>query len=155
MQPSGRRTAKSVSAVLGERIAAGEWAAAGRLPGEAELAAECGVARETLRRALFELRDAGLVSNQQGRGWFLGADPGRPAPDVLAKAEELREQIERGDFDEDAYFPSEARLTAILGVKRHQVRKIVLELESSGHLRSVRGNGRVVEKPAGGKADRA
>jgi DNA-binding GntR family transcriptional regulator len=155
MEQGVRRTAKDVSSALSERIAAGEWAGVGRLPGEAELAAECGVARETLRKALRELRDAGLVSNQQGRGWFLGADSSALPADVQAKADELRKQIERGDFDGYKYFPSESKLSASFGFTRHKVRKVIAELEKSGHLRLERGNGRVVEKPKSGGAERA
>lgn len=155
MEPGVRHTAKDVSAALSERIAAGEWDEVGRLPGEAELAAECGVARATLRKALRELREAGLVSNEQGRGWFLGTDPKAPPADVQARASALREQIERGDFDDLKYFPSESELVVILGFTRHKVRKVVAELEKSGHLRLDRGNGRVVEKRKGRGAERA
>ena len=145
--PQGQRqTAKDISVSLSARISAGEWATTGQLPSEAELAARYGAARETLRKALAELRDVGLISNQQGRGWFLGATPPTQSADVLNVAESLRKRINAGDFDGETYFPSEAKLASDLGFTRHKVRKVIAELEKSGCLRIVRGNGRVVVK---------
>jgi DNA-binding GntR family transcriptional regulator len=145
--PQGRRlTAKDISASLSARISAGEWATTGQLPTEAELATTYGVARETLRKALAEIRNTGLISNQQGRGWFLGATPPTQTADILHLAESLRRRINAGEFDSKTYFPSEATLASDLGVTRHKVRKIVAELEKSGYLRMERGNGRVIVK---------
>lgn len=146
MQQGRRRTAADVSASLSERIAAGEWSRTGQLPSEAELASSYGIARETLRKALAQLREAGQISNQQGRGWFLGATPPEQTADVLAAAGELREQIEAGAFDGEKYFPSETRLASELGFTRHKVRKVIAELEKTGHLKLVRGNGRIAVK---------
>jgi DNA-binding GntR family transcriptional regulator len=148
-EQSRRRTYKDVSDALRARVAAGDWAASGRLPGEASLAAEYGVARETLRRALTDLRDEGLISNQQGKAWRLGSDPAGQAPDVLAAAEKLRTGIDDGAYAGQPYFPSETTLASELGISRHKVRLILAELEKSGHLENQRGNGRVVHP--GGK----
>lgn len=148
--PQGRRqTAKDVSASLSDRINAGEWASTGRLPAEGELATAYGVARETVRKALAELRDTGLISNQQGRGWFLGAIPPEQAADVLSLAENFRQRINSGEFDSETYFPSEAKLASDLKITRHKVRKIITELEKSGYLRMERGNGRIIVKNHG------
>lgn len=46
-----------------------------RLPGERDLAEEYGVAVETARRAVRELRDRGLVVTLRAKGTFV-ADPG-------------------------------------------------------------------------------
>jgi DNA-binding GntR family transcriptional regulator len=155
MQQGRRRTAEDVSKSLNERIAAGEWSDSGQLPAEGELARAYGVARETLRKALAQLREAGLVSNQQGRGWFLGSTlPAQPA-DVLTAAEALRQQIANGAFDNEQYFPSETKLAADLGFTRHKVRKVVAELEKTGHLKMAPGNGRVVTKRAGEESNNA
>jgi DNA-binding GntR family transcriptional regulator len=152
-EQSPRRTYKDVSDAIRARITAGDWAATGRLPGEASLAAEYGVARETLRRALSDLRDDGLISNQQGKAWRLGSDPTGQAPDVLVEAERLRASIDDGDYADQPYFPSETKLASTLGVSRHKVRLILAELEESGHLENQRGNGRVVHP--GGKENRS
>jgi DNA-binding GntR family transcriptional regulator len=152
-EQSRRRTYKDVSDAIRARIAAGDWVASGRLPGEASLAAEYGVARETLRRALSELRDDGLISNQQGKAWRLGSDPTETAPDVVAEAGKLRKGIDDGAYSAQPYFPSETTLASELGVSRHKVRLILAELERTGHLENQRGNGRVVHP--GGKEDRS
>ncbi len=62
---------------LRERLARGDVAAGGALPSEAELGAECGASRVTIRRALEQLRAEGLVTSRRGSGWFAAADPVR------------------------------------------------------------------------------
>lgn len=56
---------------LRERIALGEFGDTGALESEAELARRYGVSRATVRRALHELRDQGLVASRKGAGWYL------------------------------------------------------------------------------------
>ena len=53
------------------RIAAGELAAGAMLPGEREMAAEYQVAIGTIRRAVEELRDRGLVVTLPAKGTFV------------------------------------------------------------------------------------
>lgn len=53
------------------RIRAGEWAPGDRLPPERELCRDMDVSRATLRQALAELEQRGLVSRRQGRGTFV------------------------------------------------------------------------------------
>jgi GntR family transcriptional regulator len=53
------------------RIHAGEWAPGDRLPPERELCRDLEVSRATLRQALAELEERGLVSRHQGRGTFV------------------------------------------------------------------------------------
>jgi GntR family transcriptional regulator len=47
------------------------------LPSEADLSAEFGASRVTIRRALDVLREDGLVAARQGFGWFVAAEPVR------------------------------------------------------------------------------
>jgi GntR family transcriptional regulator len=63
-----------VADALRTRIAGGH---VGPLPSEAELGAEFGVSRVTVRRALEALRDEGLVTSRKGAGWFVAVDPVR------------------------------------------------------------------------------
>ncbi|WP_426959994.1 GntR family transcriptional regulator [Muricoccus radiodurans] len=56
---------------LAARIASQEWPADSRIPAEALLAAEYGVAPNTLRRALGQLVQEGLLERRQGRGTFV------------------------------------------------------------------------------------
>jgi DNA-binding GntR family transcriptional regulator len=53
------------------KIARGELAAGARLPGEDDMADEYGAARMTVRRAVRELRDRGLVQTVPGKGSFV------------------------------------------------------------------------------------
>lgn len=66
-----RQVADEIAARLRSRIEAGEWAALGRLPPERELAESFGIARNTMRRALGQLEDQGVLSRQVGRGSYL------------------------------------------------------------------------------------
>ena len=60
-----------VVAHLEARIAAGELAIGSRLPGERELAAEYHVALGTVRRALVEMRNRGIVVTTPSKGTFI------------------------------------------------------------------------------------
>ena len=53
------------------RIASGEWQEGERLPPERQLCQEFDVSRSTLRQALGELEERGLISRHQGRGTFV------------------------------------------------------------------------------------
>lgn len=56
---------------LAARIAAGEFPPDSMLPGERALAEEYGVALGTIRRAMDELRDRGLVTTLPAKGTFV------------------------------------------------------------------------------------
>lgn len=63
--------AVNVEASLRERIAAGEWSTTSRLPPERDLAAEYGVARNTIRRAVKAIADDRTIERHIGRGTFV------------------------------------------------------------------------------------
>lgn len=56
---------------LRERIALGEFGADGALDSEAELGTRYAVSRPTVRKALEQLREGGLVDSRHGAGWFV------------------------------------------------------------------------------------
>ncbi len=62
---------------LRRRMGEGEFGAGRLLPSEADLSATYDASRVTVRRALEQLRDEGLVSSRQGFGWFAATDPVR------------------------------------------------------------------------------
>ncbi|MEA3056094.1 MAG: GntR family transcriptional regulator [Actinomycetota bacterium] len=60
---------------LRRRIASGELRPGRLLPSEAQLAGDHHVSRVTVRKALAQLRDAGLVASRQGFGWYVTPTP--------------------------------------------------------------------------------
>jgi GntR family transcriptional regulator len=65
---SGKPLYARVRDKLSARIASGDWAPGVRLPGEHALCREFQVSRITVRQALRELEDEGLIERRQGRG---------------------------------------------------------------------------------------
>ncbi|WP_333824974.1 phosphonate metabolism transcriptional regulator PhnF [Pinisolibacter sp.] len=66
---------RQVSEILEAGMADGTWGRGARLPTEAELALRFGVNRHTVRQALRDLADRGLVRAQQGSGTFVERAP--------------------------------------------------------------------------------
>jgi GntR family phosphonate transport system transcriptional regulator len=66
---------KSICIALTADIAEGRYDTGDRLPTEAQLSAKYGVNRHTVRRALSELADQGLVHARRGAGVFVAARP--------------------------------------------------------------------------------
>lgn len=64
---------KSIAQSLTSDIAEGRYATGDKLPTEAQLAARHGVNRHTVRRALSDLADRGLVHARRGAGVFVAA----------------------------------------------------------------------------------
>jgi GntR family transcriptional regulator len=60
-----------VFAVLRQRVMDGAYPPGAQLPPEDDLVAEFGVSRSTIRQAVGELVNAGMVSRRQGRGTFV------------------------------------------------------------------------------------
>jgi GntR family transcriptional regulator len=68
---SSRSVPTQVAADIEADIDAGKLAPDTRLPGEAELAEQYGVARISVRRAIAQLRERGKVITFQGRGTYV------------------------------------------------------------------------------------
>jgi GntR family phosphonate transport system transcriptional regulator len=60
-----------IAGQLGQEIQSGAFETGARLPTEAQLAAQYGVNRHTIRRALEELGDARIIRTEHGRGSFV------------------------------------------------------------------------------------
>lgn len=66
---------KSIAIALTDDIAQGRYATGDKLPPEAQLSVKFGVNRHTVRRALAEMADQGLVHARRGSGVFVAAKP--------------------------------------------------------------------------------
>lgn len=77
-----KQVAERIAEALRARIGAGDWAGMGRLPAERELAAEYGVARNTMRRAIAMVSGDAPLRREVGRGTFLTPLPQAPAVDA-------------------------------------------------------------------------
>lgn len=66
-----------VSEMLGREILAGHWRAGERIPTEPVLAASLGVAVGTLRKAVAELEQRGMLERRQGSGTYVRTRAGR------------------------------------------------------------------------------
>ncbi|KIC28514.1 phosphonate metabolism transcriptional regulator PhnF [Leisingera sp. ANG-M6] len=66
---------KSIAIALTDDIAQGRYETGGKLPAEAQLATRFGVNRHTVRRALAEMSEQGLVHSRRGAGVFVAAKP--------------------------------------------------------------------------------
>ncbi|MEU8657017.1 GntR family transcriptional regulator [Actinoplanes philippinensis] len=90
--PAYRRIATD----LADKIRAGEYRPGDALPAQRELSAGYGVTLMTLRQALQELRDEGLIVQQAGRGTFVAPVQAAYRVDTLRSfVEDLREQGHR------------------------------------------------------------
>ena len=131
---------------LRERLAV--FAPGAALPSETSLAAEFGVVRNTVRRALAELERDGLIVTLPGRG-RVASEPAGTAGTATAGyrriAEELREQISSGELATGQRVPSEAELMRRYGVSRGTARQGLAVLEAAGLVRAVHGKGRFVD----------
>jgi DNA-binding GntR family transcriptional regulator len=57
------------------QIASGKLRVGARLPSERDLADQWGIAYQTVRRAMKELRERGLIASVIGKGTFVTAKP--------------------------------------------------------------------------------
>lgn len=80
-----------IAATLREGIAAGQYGPGAKLPTEAEFAARFGVNRHTVRRALADLAEAGLVRSRRGAGVFVAAAP--PVDYPLGRRTRFRQNL--------------------------------------------------------------
>jgi GntR family transcriptional regulator len=62
---------RDIAADLRTRLEGGEFTAGRLLPSESALSATYSASRVTIRKALEELRNDGLVDSRQGFGWFV------------------------------------------------------------------------------------
>ena len=112
---------QEIAGELRGRIAAGEFAGGGLLPSEAQLAQTFAASRVTVRRALEELHEEGLIDSRQGLGWFVAADPLRQS---LGRLGTIEAQLADAGIASErrvldfGFVTAPARVRKILGVRR-------------------------------------
>ena len=114
---------------------------------EAVLAAEFGVARNTLRRALAVLEGEGLVETHDGVGGFARgatATASVRAPQYRRSADDLRVGIAAGRWKAGERLPSASVLRTRYGVSRATVRRALGVLSADGLIVGHRGKGHFV-----------
>jgi GntR family transcriptional regulator len=90
---AGQARYRAIAADLSERIRSGQYPPGQALPGQRELSVQYGVTVMTLRQALQELQEQGLISQQPGRGTFVTPTQAGYRLDTLRSlADDLREQ---------------------------------------------------------------
>ena len=72
----GQSRVEQVAQVVRERIASGEYAPEGRVPGESDLMEEFGVTRVVANKAMRALRAEGLIHTVKGMGSFVSKPDG-------------------------------------------------------------------------------
>lgn len=115
---------------LRNRIRDNQTVAGRLLPSEATFSEEFGVSRVTVRRALEQLRDDGLIAARQGLGWYVAGEPLHQSINELDTVEQQLAQsgvvAERRVID-FAFVDAPPRVAQVLGSGRMlEVRRINL-----------------------------
>ncbi|MEO3854715.1 GntR family transcriptional regulator [Acrocarpospora sp. B8E8] len=145
-----RRVWPRIVEQLRQRIIAAEYHAGSLLPSEGVLCKELRIARNTLRRALAELKQEGLLDTIPSKGWVVaaGEHPHQDRYKYEGIARMLRERIQTGLLPPGALAPSEAALRQEFGISRHTVRSALAVLEREGLVETKQGKGRYVTRRA-------
>lgn len=138
---------RTLAETLRARITSGEFSPGAMLPAESALCAEYRMARNTVRRALDQLADEGLIVALPGRGRQVRAEGATPSgPRYRDVAAELRTLVESGELAPGDRLPSESELAQRYGAARGTIRQALAELEGAGLAETVHGKGRYVRR---------
>lgn len=88
-----------VADTLRDNIAQGRFTVGQRLPAEPQLAEQMGVSRATLRQALSQLTQEGLLVRQHGRGTFVSTLPHAVLRGNLAELKSTTEMIQEQGYE--------------------------------------------------------
>jgi DNA-binding GntR family transcriptional regulator len=134
-----------IAAALRDRIHAGDPKPGDKLPSEAAVSTEFGVARGTAREALKKLEDDGLVDTLPGVGRVVrSTEQADKAPRYRRIAAELVAAIEAGDYPPGSQLPGESQLAEQFQASRNTIRSALGELDGRGLIEVVHGKGRIV-----------
>ena len=84
-----KRGSAEIAAEMRFAIASGQYKRFERLPASRELAGQLGVARNTLRDALYQLEREGLLETRAGSGTYVRASAGQEVPAAVQEATPL------------------------------------------------------------------
>lgn len=143
---SPRGTYAQVAGVLRQRIESG--VITDKVPSEAAIAAEFGIARTTVRRALASLEGEGVIESIAGLGRRVSGGGVQQAPYERVR-DDLLARMGDGRLPVGERVPSEPTLATTYGVSRGTVRRALASLEAAGRVESQQGVGRVVRATDG------
>jgi DNA-binding GntR family transcriptional regulator len=139
-----------IAAALRDRIREGDLKPGDKLPSEAAVSAEFGVARGTAREALKKLEADGLVDTLPAVGRIVRSEgQADKTPRYRRIAAELIAAIEAGEYPPGSHLPGEAQLADRFQASRNTIRSALGELDGRGLVEVVHGKGRVVLARAG------
>ncbi|NPV69827.1 MAG: GntR family transcriptional regulator [Firmicutes bacterium] len=126
---TSRRLSTVAAETIRQRILSGEYHPTGRLPSEAQLAAELEVSRATLREALRLLEDDGLILSRRGAGSFVRPESTQ-IMEGLEKLGSLTKSIRRAGFH------AEDRVLSIrpVAVSEQMARALQVQPGSPAHM---------------------
>ena len=134
-----------IAAALRDRIRNGGLEPGDKLPSEADISAEFGVARGTAREALKQLEDGGLVDTLPGVGRVVrSAEQADKTPRYRRIAADLIAAIEAGEYPPGSQLPGESQLAEQFQASRNTIRSALGELDGRGLIEVVHGKGRIV-----------
>jgi len=106
-------------------VASGAFVTGELLPSESELSATHEASRVTIRKALEQLRDEGLVDSRQGFGWFVGSDAIRQSLDSLETIEDQLSEAGRSSERQVLRFRFVQASPGIAGLLGDEVLEVV------------------------------
>ncbi|MDL4777591.1 GntR family transcriptional regulator [Actinomadura xylanilytica] len=134
-----------IAAALRDRIRGGDLKPGDKLPSEAAVSAEFGVARGTAREALKKLENDGLVDSLPAVGRVVRSeDQADKTPRYRRIAAELVAAIEAGDYPPGSRLPGETQLAEQFQASRNTIRSALSELDGRRLVKVVHGKGRIV-----------
>ncbi|GAA3238276.1 GntR family transcriptional regulator [Actinocorallia longicatena] len=134
-----------IAAEVRRKIDTGELAPGSAVPSESVLADEYRVSRTTVRRALVQLEDDGLIEAKQGRGRFVSSevDLGRARTDKKYErvADSIRRELATGKPPAGERLEPVDDLAERFGVSTGTVRKALAVLEAEKLIAAVQSKG--------------
>lgn len=141
---------KVIMQAIKDDIAAGRLEPGQALPTEGELGETHGASRLTVRRALADLREEGVIYTVRAEGSYVGPEDAPKIRDPHAfetVAAAIVESLKKGEYETDEVLPSESEMTEKYNVARKTVRAALALLREQGWVYTVPAIGTFVASP--------